>query len=372
MKSKVSLVQCESYESSLVQAAVQRSVDLLGGITNFIQPKSRVLVKPNLFMAKEPEYGITTHPEVVRSVIRILKAIDCTVIVGDGPSVWDNQLTSVDEVYTATGMRRVCEEEGVSLVRFDRKRMREKFPLASWLDHCEYLVNLPKLKTHELTVMTGAIKNLFGLVWGTFKVELHKNYFHSEEFARILVDIYEQARPSLTIVDGISALEGDGPATSGTLCHPKVVVAGSDCVSIDSVLSMIMGINPLDVPSTREAALRGLGAADMKEIEILGERLEDVKGRPFSMPVTSKARKLPRPIINLAKKLIRYYPCVERDHCIRCASCIKICPKKVISMTHKGIVFDYSQCIACFCCQEVCPAAAIKVRKSLFTKLIGL
>ena len=372
MKSRLSLVNCASYEPHLVQDAVTRSIELLGGVTNFIRPKSRVLLKPNLLLAKEPEYGITTHPEVVRAVARILKGIGCTVVVGDGPSVWDNQIGNVDEVYRRTGMTRVCEEEGVRLVHFDKKRMREKYPLASWLDHCDYLVNIPKLKTHELTVLTGAVKNLFGLVWGTFKVELHKNYFHIEDFAKILVDVYEETRPTLTVVDGILAMEGDGPATSGTLCHPKIVVAGNDCVSIDSVLSMIMGINPLDVPSTKEAVSRGLGTAKMEEIEILGDQLKDLNIKPFRMPVTSKHRKLPQPVINLAKKLIRYYPCVERDQCVKCAACIKMCPKKVITMKPKGIAFDYSKCIACFCCQEICPNAAIKVKKSIFAKIVGL
>ncbi|MCM8796579.1 MAG: DUF362 domain-containing protein [Candidatus Omnitrophica bacterium] len=372
MKSRVSVVRCDSYAPELVQKAVEDSVNLLGGITNFIRPKSRVLLKPNLLMAIEPEQGITTHPEVVRSIARILKGIDCTVFVGDGPSVWDNQIRNVSEVYRRTGMTKVCQEEGLRPVYFDKKRMCQKFPLTSWLDHCDYLINLPKFKTHALTCLTGAIKNLFGLVWGTFKLELHKNYFHTEDFAKILVDIYAETRPALTIVDGISAIEGDGPATRGLLCFPKILVAGSDCVSVDSVLSRIMGIEPLDVPSTREAVLRGLGIADMAEVEILGERLDNLKIKPFSLPATSQKRKLPQPIINLAKKLIRYYPCMERNRCIRCSACIKICPKAAISMGKKGVLFDYSRCIACFCCHEVCLAAAIKIRKTIFTKIMGL
>jgi uncharacterized protein (DUF362 family)/ferredoxin len=373
MDSRVSIVKCAGYEPSLVQGAVRKAVDSLGGISIFIKPESRVLVKPNLLMAKEPEFGIDTHPEVVRALIKILKGIKCEIFVGDGPSVWGNQIENVDEVYERSGVKRVCEEEGVSLVKFDKRRWHGKFPLTTWLDNCDYLVNMPKFKTHDLTILTGAIKNLFGLVSGTYKTELHKDYFDKESFARILVDIYQEAKPALTVVDGIIAMEGDGPATSGKLRELNLLLAGADCVSLDSVMALIMGLEPFDILSTREAANRGLGTAEINSIQILGEKLEEVIAEPFLLPTTSPFKKnIPRPVINLAKKLIKYYPCVERDNCIGCAACIQACPNQAITMKNKRIVFDYSKCIACFCCQEACPASAIKVKKSVFAKIIGL
>ena len=382
MNSKVSIVRCENYEPNLVLERAKKAIDLIGGISNFINPGSKVLVKPNLLMAKEPEFGIDTHPEVVRSVIKVLKEINCAIFVGDGPSVWGNQVENADEVYRRTGVKSVCVEEGVELVKFDKKRMREKFPLTTWLDNCDYLVNLAKFKTHDLTILTGAIKNLFGLVPGTYKTELHKKYFDVEDFSKILVDIYEQTKPSLTIVDGIVAMEGDGPASSGKLRKLNLLLAGYDCVALDSVLALIMGLRPFDILTTKEAAKRGLGVADINAIQIMGEKLEDVIEEPFELPTTSITRKIPRPVVNLVKKLIKYYPCVERNNCIGCAACIQACPSKCISMNpaparrsgvkNNRIVFNYSRCIACFCCQEACPAAAIKVKKSVLAKMIGL
>jgi ferredoxin len=270
-------------------------------------------------------------------------------------------------------MDRVCAEEKVKLVKFDKRRWRQKFPLTTWLDECDHLISLPKFKTHDLTLLTGAIKNLFGLVSGTYKTELHKNYFDKEDFAKILVDIFQEARPTLTIVDAILAMEGDGPATSGKLRNLNLLLAGSDCVALDAVMALIMGVKPTDVLSTREAAKRDLGAADINSIEILGQNLKDVLDKPFLLPTTTSIRRnIPKPIINIAKKLIKYYPCVERDNCIACAACIQACPTKVISMKNKRIVIDYSKCIACFCCQEACPAGAIKVKKSLLARMIGL
>lgn len=373
MNSKVSIVRCGSYDSDLVLGAVKKAVDLIGGVSNFVKPQSRVLVKPNLLMAKEPESGIDTHPEVVRAVIKILKEIGCDIFVGDSPSVWGEYSERVDEVYEKSGIKRICEEEKVSLVKFDKRRWHGKFPMTTWIDECDYLVSVPKFKTHNLTLLTASVKNLYGLVTGTFKTELHKNYFNAVEFSKILVDIYQEAQPALTVIDGIVAMEGDGPATSGKLRQQNLLLAGLDCIALDSVLGIIMGVKPTDILTNKEAQDRGLGVADINSIEILGEGLEGAVGKPFLLPSTSMLkRKVPKPVIDLAKKLIKYYPCVEQDNCVQCATCIKTCPNKAISMKRGKIVFDYSKCIACFCCQESCPSSAIRVKKSFFARLIGL
>lgn len=373
MSVKVSVVKCDSYQAQKLEQALREAIGLLGGITNFIKPGSRVLVKPNLLMSKEPEYAITTHPLVVRGVIHILKEINCKIVVGDGPSVWGQQAENVDEVYNITGIRGVCRDEDVELINFNKRRMRNKFPLAAALDDCDYLINLPKFKTHEFTLITGAIKNLFGLVCGTYKTELHKNYFLPAEFAKILVDIYQEVLPALTIIDGILAMEGDGPATSGKTRQLNLLLAGSDCVAIDAVMAKIMGITDQEVLTTKEAARRGLGESRLEQIKIEGQDLEKLNIRPFILPKTSaKISKIPKPARELIRSLIRHYPYSLRSKCTRCGHCVGICPSKCITLKKSGIGIDYKKCIACFCCQETCPEAAIRVKKSLLAKLLGL
>lgn len=373
MSAKVSVVKCNNYEPKIVEQAIRDTVNLLGGITNFIKPGSRVLVKPNLLMSKGPECGITTHPEVVRAVIHLLKEINCKLIVGDGPSVWGKYIENVDEVYDVTGIRKVCREEGIDLVIFDKRRMHAKFPLTTWLDECDHLISLPKFKTHEFTLLTGAIKNLFGLVSGTYKTELHKNYFEPAEFAKILVDIYQEARPALTIIDGILAMEGDGPATNGKLRQLGLLLGGSDCVALDTVMAKIMGITNQDVLSTKEAGRRGLGENQLSRIKIEGESIDKLNIRPFILPVTSPGMsKLPSAVKKILKSLIKYYPYCLKPKCIRCGHCVEVCPRQCIILKRKRIHFDYRKCIACFCCQESCPEAAIGVKKSMLAKLIGL
>lgn len=372
MNAQVAIVRCPDYAAEPVHRSVREAIALLGGVTRFIQPRSKVLVKPNLLMSAPVEAGINTHPEVVRGVIKALKEIDCRIYVGDAPSVWDGQDENVDKVHEQSGIKQVCMEEGVELVKFSRRHWRHRFPLTTWLNDCAYLVSVPKFKTHQVTLLTGGVKNLFGLVVGTFKTELHKKYFLPEEFSRMLVDLYLTAKPALTVVDGIVAMEGDGPATSGSLRNPGLIVAGQDCVAIDSVLALIMGIKPLDVLTNREASRRQAGVTQIESIEISGERLENAIGRPFKLPTASLVSKIPAPLARALRRMIRYYLYARQDRCIRCGACIQTCPERVIAMKGERIVFDYSGCIACFCCQEVCPAAAIGVRKSLLAKIIGL
>ncbi|MDD5167077.1 MAG: DUF362 domain-containing protein [Candidatus Omnitrophica bacterium] len=372
MNSKVSIVKCAGYDPLLVQEAVQKSVDLIGGIAKFIKPQSKVLVKPNLLMAKEPEYGITTHPEVVRAVIKILKTIDCRVFVGDDPNVRNSQNEKLDEIYERTGMKRVCQEEGVTLVDFAKKRWRGNFPLAAWLDDSDHIVNIPKFKTHNLTVLSGAIKNLFGLVSGTYKAELHKKYFAKDEFAGVLVDVFQEVKPSLTVIDGIVAMEGDGPVMKGKLRNLGLILASADCVALDSILASIMGLEPFDVLTTKEAAARGLGTADINSISVLGEKLQEVNRGPFLLPGTPMKRRLPPQLARIINKFIFFYPSIERKSCLACGICVTACPRKAIRITKDQADIDYRKCVYCFCCSGACPNSAIKVRKSLLAGFLGL
>jgi len=225
---------------------------------------------------------------------------------------------------------------------------------------------------HDFMLMTAAVKNLFGMVGATYKTQLHKKYFSPEEFAKMLVNLYAEVKPALTIVDSIVAMEGDGPGSGGQPRQVGFILAGSDCVALDSVLALIMGLKPKDILTTKEAAARGLGESELNSISILGETLEDIIKEPFKLPTTSLTKKLPRSVIALARKLIKYYPCVERDNCVSCAACLLACPNKAITMKKDKPVFDYAKCIACFCCQEACPNAAIKIKRSLLAKMAGL
>jgi ferredoxin len=133
-----------------------------------------------------------------------------------------------------------------------------------------------------------------------------------------------------------------------------------------------MGISARDVPTTREAEARGLGTAEIGSIRLRGDPLEEFKGRPFCLPSASRIRKVPRPLINIARKLIRYRPRIDEAACVKCGTCVSVCPNKAISMGVEGVLIDYSKCIACFCCQESCPYSAISISKSLLARIARL
>jgi uncharacterized protein (DUF362 family)/Pyruvate/2-oxoacid:ferredoxin oxidoreductase delta subunit len=371
MKTQLALVKCDNYDFNLVYNSVKRAIELLGGIEKFIKPEAKVLIKPNLLQAVSPQQAVTTHPILVKAVIKILKGIKCKIYLGDSPSSWF-KVVNFEELYARCGMKTIAEEESIELVDFKHPVWKNNFPLTNYLDFCDYFISLPKFKTHDLTILTAAVKNLFGLVCGVYKIELHRRYLKKEDFCKMLIDLYEVAKPHLTIVDGIVSLEGDGPGTSGIPKNTGFILAGVDCIAIDSILALIMGLKPLDILTNLEAKRRGLGITELKDIEILGDKLEEFLNMNFKLPATSLIKKVPLPILEIAKKMIRFYPKIKPDKCVLCGNCVRICPVKAMTIKNKKVRVDYSKCISCFCCQETCLYSAINIKTTILAKIIGL
>jgi uncharacterized protein (DUF362 family)/Pyruvate/2-oxoacid:ferredoxin oxidoreductase delta subunit len=369
MKHKVALTKCGSYERAEVEEAVRRSVDLLGGIRAFVNPGEKVLIKPNLLTDAVPEEGIDTHPEVVRAVIRLLKTATPHLYCGDSPSVMGER-KDVQKVYEASGMAQVCREEGVEAVYFTAPKMVKGHPLAQWAFDCDRLVNVPKFKTHGLAVLTAGVKNLFGLLIGMYKMRAHRDRPRPRDLSRLLVDLYEIRQPELTVCDGIVAMEGEGPGSTGTLRKMGLIAAATDAVALDMILAALMGRDPLDIPTNREAVARGWGPADLSSIQLLGESLQSLAVSDFKLPKTSFLNSLPEWAIAVLKRFLLVRPEVDLLLCRRCGRCQKICPAGAIIVEKRGVRIDRRKCFLCLCCQEVCPYKAMRARKSLPLKLL--
>lgn len=372
-KKKVSLVKCTNYDTAQVQAAVKKAVDLLGGIEKFIKPGEKVLLKPNLLTDAEPERGITTHPEVVRAVIRLIKPVTKDIICGDGPSVWGEK-KDAERVYRATGMTKLCQEEGVELVYFTHPVIKKGLPLADWPFKVDKFVNIPKFKTHGYTVLTAALKNLFGLIVGMHKMKVHFDNPRPRMLSKVIVDIYETRRPDLNILDGIVAMEGQGPGSAGTLKDMALVAASDDGACLDMVLAGLMKIGGLDIPTNKEAFERGLGPRDMSSIAILGGTLEDFVAEGFQLPksgILSKLPPMPAPARDILTAFLSAKPKPVSSRCKLCGLCQKSCPAGAITQTREGITIDRAKCILCLCCQEVCPCGAIDIEKGLLLRLLS-
>ncbi len=368
-RSKASLVRCNSYDAPLVEAAVKKSVDLMGGIGVFIKPGEKVLIKPNLLTGASPDQGITTHPEVVRAVIRLVKTVTPVVYCGDSPSVW-GEVQDIDRVYEECGIKKVCKEEGVELVYFTKPQMRGSYPLTDWLDKCDRFVSVPKFKTHSLTVLTAGVKNLFGLVVGMNKMKIHYDHPRPEDLCKALIDLYELKAPDLTILDGIIAMEGQGPGSGGTLRPMNLLAASSDALSLDMVLCSVMGISVEAVPTNREALKRGLGPKGKDEIDILGEGLDSFCVKDFKLPKPTHLNEAPRWFLAIFKQLLKVRISANRKRCRVCGLCLKSCPAQAMAIEDGRIRIDNEKCLRCLCCQEICPANAIDIKKNLLLQLL--
>ena len=367
-KAQVSLVKCKTYDAKEVELAVKRSVDLLGGIEKFIKPDSKVLIKPNLLSARNPDEGVDTHPEVIRAVARCVKAVTPRIFVGDSPGGWT--LRDIDEVYDKSGVKKICLEEGLKLVKFDKVIELNGFPIAAILKEVDSIISVPKLKTHSTTILTGAIKNMFGMVVGLYKAQCHLKAPMPGELARLLVRVFGLVKPVLSIMDGIVGMEGEGPA-AGSLRNTGLVIASPDAVALDAVFAKVAGIDPSRIHLIREAAKKNEGVAGLDKIEILGEEIENVKIKNFKLPKTSFIYTLPKPLFRVGLRHIRFYPFIAEKRCRRCGLCFNICPKAVVKRLKDGrFEVDVKGCICCLCCYEVCPHGAISLKKSFLAKII--
>lgn len=363
---KVSLVRCASYDIDDVHNAVKRSIDLLGGIEKFVRPGMKVLLKPNLLTIASPEDAIVTHPEVVRALGRLAQRAGAVVWVGDAPGGYGK---NIDEIFEKSGLKHIAYEEDFELVKFTTANFVDGIPVAKQVFDADLMISIPKLKTHCVTVMTGAVKNTFGTVTGLYKAECHSRSPREKDLAKILVKVHSISRPGLTVVDGIVGMEGDGPS-GGRPRAVNVVMAGEDAVAIDSCIARIMGLRPLDVAVIKTAYEALLGEADLSKIETVGDTLDSFIVKDFKLPGTMPLKMIPRPVLKLLLGLIGFKPRIDEGVCVRCELCKTACPVDCITIGKDACGIDYKKCIKCLCCHEICPEKAISIRRNFLTKLV--
>jgi uncharacterized protein (DUF362 family)/NAD-dependent dihydropyrimidine dehydrogenase PreA subunit len=365
-------VKCQNYEEAKVLSALRQSIDLIGGIQNFVKEGSHVLLKPNLLFGKSPEKGVTTHPSILRGMIQIVREAGGVPSIGDSPSV--GSLTWTAE---KAGIKAVADEMKCPLVEFNRPVLPPKgggktfkqLEIDQAVLEADVIINLPKFKTHSLTLLTLGVKNLFGCIPGPKKPLWHlKAGKDQETFAKILVDIYEIIRPSLTLLDGIVGMEGNGP-NSGRPIPIGLILASGDSLSLDQIVCDLLGISRESLMTNRVAFEQGMGR---DPIDVLGERVEAVRISSFQFPTLSQIDwGLPKFLSKALKNALTSKPIIDQEICERCDRCAEICPPKALMKEGKDLIFDYRQCIRCFCCLEVCQEGAIKIEPGWALKLVG-
>ena len=370
MKSNVSVVKCQSYDEKEVLKGLRQSIDLIGGIGHFVKQGDRVLLKPNLLFGKSPEKAVTTHPSLIKGMIQIVREAGGVPFIGDSPA-----LGSLIRAAEKAGIKAVAEEKNCPLVEFDRPvtppkgggKIFKQVEIDRAVLEADVIINLPKWKTHAMTLLTLGVKNLFGCIPGHRKPMWHlKAGEDRKAFAQILVDIYQVVHPSLTILDGIMGMEGDGP-NSGHPIHLGLMLASGDALNLDQIVCDLLGISRESLLTNRMAFEQGMGK---DEIKVLGEKVEDVKISRFQFPTLSQPNwNMPKFLTKVIKDALTSKPIVEEERCNTCNQCTEICPPEALVRRGKDLVFDYGKCIRCLCCLEVCPEGAISIKPGWALKL---
>jgi uncharacterized protein (DUF362 family)/NAD-dependent dihydropyrimidine dehydrogenase PreA subunit len=374
--SKVALVHCENYEIENVREAVKRGLDLLGGAARFSKSGERILIKPNLLVGEPPQRAVSPHPAVFQAVLEQFKLTDAQLSFGDSPAVGTPQLAA-----RMSGLLSVAEKLNVPVAEFQKSRtvsfpdgnLIKQFTLAAGVLDADGLISLCKMKSHALTKITGAVKNQFGCVPGVLKTEFHTSMSNATSFSKMLVDLNLFIKPRLYIMDGIIAMEGNGPR-NGTPKSMRVILFSTDPIALDTVFCRLVNLNEKLVETIVFGEMYGLGSTD---VEILGDPIADHISIDFQVnreKVISTVDQSPA-FKTFMRNYVSPQPYIDGTKCKLCGKCEEVCPAQPKALTwgegHKNPpVYDYGNCIRCFCCQELCPHEAISVKTPFLGRLI--
>ena len=377
MKSKVVLLPCREYDEEKIYTLLKQGLDFLGGLENLIPKDAKILLKPNLLKKAEVEKAVITHPVVVGAFARILRENGYEHIVladscGHGTTQAVIRGTGMDMYLEKYHIPAIDYSEGVKTV-YPQGIQAKEFILPKELLEQDCVISLSKMKTHALERITGAVKNSYGFIYGFHKAKGHTQYPSADSFARMLIDLNKCVAPKLYVIDGILAMEGNGPG-SGDPVPMNVLLMSTDPVALDSVFSRLVYLKPEMVPTNYHGEKMGLGTWKEEEIALLTPDVkismaEAVKkyGNPDFHVDRTEVRKNIWTRMAGALKVFQKKPYIDADKCVRCGICVQSCPvpgKAVDFRKGKGKlpVYDYRKCIRCFCCQEMCPKKAIKVK----------
>ena len=379
-RSTVVAVPCESYEQEKVDAAVRAGLRALGGFGAFLSPEERVLVKPNLLKPADADSAVTTHPAVLRAVFRLLEEYGCSsVCFGDSPGhdtgthALERLGFRADEPVFGARLAPMLEEVHVE---FPEGMTEKEFWFAREVTEADAIVSVCKMKTHAMMRITGAVKNLFGLLCGTRKAREHMRFPNDGLFARMLVDIHRCVKPRLHIMDAVVAMEGNGPG-AGTPRPMGLLLFSADPVALDAVFCALVHVDPETVQTNVQGEAMGLGTWHEEQIELLlAKPGEDGPAVPMALSAFAEACGAPdfdvvrdkasSPLARSMSILETFSrrPFIDAKRCVHCGICVAHCPVpgKALSFRNgkdQPPVYDRKKCIRCFCCQEMCPQKAI-------------
>lgn len=348
------LIEPASYDN--IRPAVERAFDCFP----LSLKGQKVFIKPNVLRASEAREGIVTHPAVLLAVVEKVKGMQpAQVVVGDNPGLFSYGAN--EESFWKTGLMEAAHgcyrNIGNDAVRVDfSPAFMDSVSISRAIHEADIVISLPKFKTHGLTVLTGGIKNSYGYLPGAQKALLHRIAGSPERFHDLVVEVFKLRVPDLFILDAVVGMEGNGPA-SQDLRDIGLILAADNAVALDTVMAVMMGLDPGRLRFLQKAREDGLGDYDIRKIEILGElnRIPD-----FKLPPMGGSAIQDNPAVQQiieSRTLLR--PQADPDLCTGCGTCVEQCPVSALTMRDDLPEVDADTCITCFCCQEICPEKAI-------------
>ena len=365
--SRVAVIKVEDYQEESVKEAIIKGMSLLGLKEGFFKDK-QVLLKPNFLAPSPVERAVCSHPAVIGAVAATTAEMGGVVKAGDSPG-----LGSVFKVAQSCGASQVLENLGVPLVSFEEPvevkfpqgRICRSFPLARPVVETDMIISLARLKTHNLTRYTGAVKNLYGCISGRHKAAFHLRYNSVEHFSQMLADLLGLIPPALSVVDGIVSMEGPGPR-AGNPRFTGFMVISEDAAAADAAACSLVGIDPEKILHLKYAGEMGYGIHKINQLEMVGDSPLELKVKNFKQASGTSiiVKGFNHPLVaRILRNLFVPIPDIIPEKCRGCSVCAESCPAGVISMEKKAYI-NQNGCIRCYCCQELCPHEAIRLKRS--------
>jgi uncharacterized protein (DUF362 family)/Pyruvate/2-oxoacid:ferredoxin oxidoreductase delta subunit len=384
MEQKVYIVQCENYDEA--ENKFSALINLMGGMGRFARQGEKIVLKVNLLREARPAEAVSTHPSVVAAVGRLAKEAGADPIIADSPGGgYRYTRKTLDKIYHTNRMHQAADQAGIAVnwdtssrpVSYAEGILTKHFDIITPVYDADAVFNLCKMKTHLFTVMTGAIKNIFGVIPGLSKTGYHAKLPDVQRFAGMLLDLAQYVSPRLTIMDAVVAMEGDGPGT-GDPRQVGLLIGSENPLALDVVATEIMGLHRTENPVLLEAERRALKPHRLEDVEIIGADIADVKIADFKRTRVSAGslglEKMPwyqRLLEPMFKDAYTVRPQVIWERCIGCGTCIESCPMEAISFVDERASIENDKCIRCYCCHEICPEEAIDLHCSWLYQLIN-
>jgi uncharacterized protein (DUF362 family)/ferredoxin len=377
---KVYAIRCSDYGQ--VEEKMPRLLEMMGGIATLISAGERVVLKTNLLAAAKPENAVTTHPSIVSSIARMVKEKKADPIIADSPgSGYPYTEKTLERTYRLTEMDQVAKEVGIDLnldtsyqtISFPDGKYFKRFEIITPVHEADAVFNLCKLKTHGFMHMTGAVKNIFGVIPGLTKPGYHAKLREKDHFANMLIDLCSYISPRLSILDAVVGMEGNGPH-HGEQRNVGLLLGSTSPLSLDVVAGEIMGLPKDKNPVLVEAEKRGLAPVDLDQLELIGVDPQELQIPGFKLPSTVPG--LQDRFFGLLYPIFRngfsVFPRIIESECVSCGSCRDACPMHVITVVDKKPAqIETKNCIRCYCCHEMCPHDAIELHTSRLYRLLN-